>query len=126
MTEDPFIIKSWNGLELIHAKLKPPWAEVKTCHFDRERLVIVVDRGSEFDIEECTNSAQMLDRIYKIAHKSWCTPEILRDLLLTIERACHEVHGQSVQALLCPWGRSRRVSWKPKARRPAAPARSES
>ncbi|MFN0149943.1 MAG: hypothetical protein ACKVU1_04415 [bacterium] len=121
MTEEPFIIKSWNALELIHAKLKPPWVEVKTCRFDRERLVINVDQRYEADIERCTNSAKLLDMIFQVTSKSWCTPEITHDFLLTIARACHEVHGAWVQGVYCPHGRSRRVSWKPKNRRPAAP-----
>ncbi len=84
--------------------------------FNREKLTIEVNTGKghspyEVDLERCTNSAKMLDFIFQVAAKRWCTPEVLLDFIRAIEQACYEVHDKPVQATFCPNGIDQTVQW---------------
>jgi len=54
----------------------------------------------------------MLDSILQVAGKRWCTPEILYDFIRCLDEACLEVHKEHARALLCPYGRDRKIVWK--------------
>ena len=51
------------------------------------------------DLETCMNSAQLLDWIMQVAHKSWCTPELLHGLIHFID---DNVGG--IQSVFCSDG----------------------
>lgn len=92
-------------------------------YFDKENLTIQIDHENGgniyyIDLEECKNSAQLLDWIFQIIEKTWCTPQIMFDILKCIDDACHEVHGNYVQGVYCPWGKSKQVNWKKPKKQP--------
>jgi hypothetical protein len=55
----------------------------------------------EVDLEEMTTSAQMLDWIFQIRRKTWCTSEDAGDLLQLLDRLLHP------QSSLCSGGTER-------------------
>ena len=63
-------------------------------------------------LKRCATSAQCLDWILQVAKKTWCTPQMLYDLVEQIELACREVHGKSAQSVFCPGGSYREVKWE--------------
>ena len=68
------------------------------------------------ELEKCTDSAQILDYIFQIANKTWCSPQILYDLIQEIEKACREIHSEAAQGVFCPFGENQEVKWKKKHR----------
>ncbi len=78
----------------------------------KENRTLVHDRASwyEVDLDRCTNSAQVLDWIAQLAHKSWVSPtdlghfvRALEDLLSLQQAYCgcgvdHQVDPQEVLA----------------------------
>ena len=65
----------------------------------------------EVDLKSCIDSAQLLDYFFQIANKTWCTPQILYDLVQEIEKACQHKHQENAQAVFCPFGRNPKIKW---------------
>ncbi len=63
------------------------------------------------DLERCTDSAQMLDSLFQLQLKTWCTPQILFDVFKEIDKACAEIQGKNAQAVFCPLGENQAVQW---------------
>lgn len=87
---------------------------------DRENLTIpIYEDGAqiyEIDLAECTNSAELLDWIMQIHGKTWCTSDLMSEVLETLNAACLEYFDQPVQGVFCPMGNDRKVEW-PKSSR---------
>jgi hypothetical protein len=83
--------------------------------FYHKRLVIIVHAhyDYEFDLERCNTAAQLADWIFQIGTKAWCTPEILKLLIDTIDDACMKVFKNTAQGVFCPFGISgRKANWR--------------
>ena len=86
-------------------------------YFQKKDLTIQIesDNGKdwlyEVDLENCTDSAQLLDYTLQIAGKSWCTPQVLYEFVQELENACREVHDTNAQRVFCPMGKSQKVNW---------------
>lgn len=65
-------------------------------HTGRERYSI--------DLKRLTDSASLLDFIYQVKHKSWCTPEILYALIDGFDSACGKFLDTTVQGAFCSGG----------------------
>jgi hypothetical protein len=65
-----------------------------------------------FDLERCSDSAEFLDWIFQLHHKTWFTPELMSKFLDTMEEVCSEKLHKSVQGSFCPWGKGLKVNWK--------------
>lgn len=90
--------------------------------FNRQYLTIEVPLPShgqfyEVDLERCNTSAQMLDWIFQLQGKTWMTPELMREFLATLNRACIEIFQESVQGCFCSCGNNYQVDWKAGTRR---------
>jgi len=60
------------------------------------------DNLYEIDMEEInTNPEELLDYIFQIAGKNWCTPEVLKDFINCIENACQKMYGINAQGVYC-------------------------
>ncbi len=66
----------------------------------------------EIDLELCVDSVQILDYVFQISNKSWCTPQIMYDLIKEIDKACQHKHQENAQAVFCPFGANKTISWK--------------
>ena len=55
----------------------------------------------EIDLETCTSSARVLDWIFQVTAKRWCTAHDAHLLLLALDALL------SPQATLCSWGQSK-------------------
>ena len=74
--------------------------------FDPDRLVLDLYDGEgrwiyEVDFERCSTSAEVLDWIFQVAGKTWCTDKILGGLIHMLDKILHP------QATLCGSGRER-------------------
>lgn len=89
-----------------------------SVHFERSNLTIQFRQNGgwfyEIDLERCNNSAQLLDWIFQVQGKKWCSPELLAAVLDTIEEACVECFGSSVQGKFCSFGIDNEVAWPSK------------
>lgn len=65
----------------------------------------------EIDLERCRNSAELLDWLFQVLNKHWCTPQIISAVMWKIEEACRQYHHQSVQGTFCGLGIDHKVSW---------------
>lgn len=65
----------------------------------------------EIDLEECTDSARVLDYIFQIQSKTWCTPELIALVLDTLNSACIQYFGQPAQGVFCSMGIGRKITW---------------
>lgn len=108
---------AWDFFEEGEQQEAPRWQTMSTglAQFDSEHLMIAINKGtaSEYiiDLKLCTDAARLLDVIFSIANKPWCTPRLLFDLLLCFEEASKTVHHASIQTVFCPFGQLREVQW---------------
>ena len=58
----------------------------------------------EFDLEEMTSSAEVLDCIFQLQSKAWATPQTIADFLEAIRVLLHP------QSTLCSFGADKRIS----------------
>ena len=65
----------------------------------------------EIDLEECVDSARLLDYIFQVQSKTWCTPELIAQVLDVLNSACVQYFGKPVQGAFCPMGAGRKVTW---------------
>ena len=83
-------------------------------YFDAKILTLEYVNGRwnyQIDLEECTTPAELLDWLFQIQGKSWCTPEVLYDLFELLEAVSKHMLGTSVQGAFCPFCKSRTVAW---------------
>lgn len=60
------------------------FAKIDSWQFNHGLLTLTTFQGGypyEIDLETCTSSAKILDWIFQIESKTWCTPELLHDLI---------------------------------------------
>jgi hypothetical protein len=58
----------------------------------------------EVDLEQCSNSAQVLDWIFQVSKKQWLSPTGLADLVKALDAVLDP------QARLCSFGKSKKMS----------------
>ncbi len=83
--------------------------------FNRNKLTLELEMGNGLytvELEQCTDSAGMLDAILQVVGHRCCTLEILSDFMKCLNETCLEMHGETVQALFCPCGFGRKVKWR--------------
>jgi hypothetical protein len=68
------------------------------------RVLTYISEDYEIDLEQCTTSAETLDRIFQIAGKVWGTPQVLGDLVQAIQDLLRP------QATLCSFGVDRKFN----------------
>jgi hypothetical protein len=66
--------------------------------YERNRSLNHRRTGYCVDLDECNSSAEVLDWIFQIFKKTWCTEKTIRDLLLQMEKHLNP------QANLCSFG----------------------
>lgn len=83
---------------------------------NHSNLTIEIREGDELvyyiDLEKCTNSAETLDWIMQVWLKSWCTPELISEVIGVLNGACLQHFDQPVQGAICPMGVDRQVKWQ--------------
>jgi hypothetical protein len=89
---------------------RPEWGP---WNLDQESFVLWTAAGGyryEVDLEECTTSARVLDRIIQLAGKEWARgdPAARNALIAGLVTALDDVLRP--QATLCSFGQSRRLS----------------
>jgi hypothetical protein len=87
---------------------------MKVVLADNLTIQVLHDDGSwlyEIDVERCRNSAETLDWLYQVLYKSWCSPQVIFDVMWALEQACQKYHRESVQGTFCGLGIDRRVKW---------------
>jgi hypothetical protein len=96
--------KSWKDDNMNKAesvKRTNKWGDWK---FDKGRLVLELKEDRyEIDLEEITDSAQMLDWIFQLYNKGWTTPQEMYDLLGAFQALFVP------QATLCSFGVNREI-----------------
>ena len=84
-----------------------------TFHKNMLTLEFTLDRHwYEIDLEECTTPAELLDWLFQMQGKAWCTAEALYDLFEIFEEVSQHMLGTSIQGGFCPFGNAKRVEWK--------------
>lgn len=81
---------------------------------DNLTIQILTDSGSwlyEIDLERCQGSAALLDALFQVLYKSWCTPQVIFDIMWQVEAACKKYQRNSVQGTFCSLGIDHKVSW---------------
>ena len=71
---------------------------------------IVINKSTGFtyriDLARCTKSSQLIDWMFQIQGKNWCTPEIIFDLMTFF----NDLMGK-VQNKMCPCGEDKPIDW---------------
>lgn len=84
---------------LADVPLRPPEIPSKNeWRLDRGRWLVHSDPWYEIDLETCKSAESMLDWIFQIFEKSWCTARTIHDLLDCFDRRL------SPQSTLCGGG----------------------
>lgn len=89
--------------------------ELKHVKFKPDNLTLLVNIGYwyEVDLEECRNSAKLLDWIFQVAGKlERDGAEIVWELLRALNLASRLVFEKGVQGAFCPFGCGHEVDWK--------------
>jgi len=77
---------------------------------------IVQDVGDsifyQIDLEQCCNSSQLLDWLFQVNGKAWCTPELLKAIMDVIEDSSYKYFSKCAQGLYCSIGKDHKVVWK--------------
>jgi D-glycero-D-manno-heptose 1,7-bisphosphate phosphatase len=84
-------------------------------HFDVQLLTLSVLRGAlpayEINLAACTDAARMLDAIFQLAQKPWCTPRTLYEVVQHADEACRQIHGMGVRELFGNARQQSPVQW---------------
>ena len=76
-----------------------------TWRYDAALLTLTHDgAGYEIDLETCTHSARVLDWIFQVTAKRWCTAHDAHLLLLALDELLYP------QATLCSFGQSKTLN----------------
>ncbi len=99
--EDEFLI-TYTGQEIMEAVSPPedwgPWI------LNTDSLSLEYGNRYDVDLESCLNSAQVLDWIIQVSHKSWVDNSVLAGLI----RALDDV--LNAQANLCSFGKQKEIT----------------
>lgn len=77
---------------------------MKHWEYNAKNLTITNKKyGYEIDLESIHDSASCLDWIIQIAHKTWATPEILANLIYTLDEL------MDIQSNLCSCGNDKKI-----------------
>ncbi len=69
--------------------------------YRRNRSLVHRETGYDVDLDLCESSAAVLDWLFQVLGKSWCTGKTIRDLMI------HLRVRVDPQATLCSWGGER-------------------
>lgn len=97
-------------------------ADLKHVKFKPDNLTMLVNIGYwyEMDLEECRNSAKLLDWIFQVAGKlEREDAEIVWEFLRALNLTSRLVFGKGVQGAFCPLGIDHEADWKSGERREA-------
>jgi hypothetical protein len=86
--------------QLLSIRIDPP-ADGETWsgwRFDRRELTLTFENGYWVDLETLSTSASLLDWIFQVFRKTWCTPKCLSGLIEALEELL------SPQQTLCCFG----------------------
>jgi hypothetical protein len=95
-------------------------AGLKHVKFNPDNLTMLVNIGYwyEVDLEECRNSAKLLDWIFQVAGKlERNDAEIVWELLHGLNLVSRLVFSKGVQGAFCPFGCGQEVDWRRGERR---------
>src|SRR5271157_5194900 len=88
---------------------------LKYVKFNPDNLTLLVNIGYwyEVDLEDCRNSAKLLDWIFQVAGKlDRDGAEIVWELLHSLNQASRLVFEKGVQGAFCPFGCDHEVDWR--------------
>ncbi len=86
---------------------------MSATYFDEQNLTIEIVDGEnryQLDLEQCVDSASLLDWILQLHGKDW-SAQALHDFLECLNEACKRVFGNTTQGVFCPFGQDRSVDW---------------
>jgi hypothetical protein len=79
------------------------------------QYITIYDQGGkelyDFNLNRVTTSAQLLDWIYQVKTKRWCTPHILAAVVDGFDSACRRYLNTTVQGAFCSCGQDLKVKW---------------
>lgn len=94
--------------------MKPSRSKPLATYSSQEKRIDLWFKGHliyEVDLNTCTDSAQVLDWIFQINEKEWCTAEHLKALLDCFHEACADAFQKDPQGVWCPFGVGKSVVW---------------
>ena len=74
------------------------------------QLVLRIHPYYDVDLERCTTGAQVMDWIFQLRWKSWCTPDVMMSFLDTFEKAFSDIFHSTAQAM-CSMGNTYEADW---------------
>ncbi len=91
---------------------QPQFGHLVTFNEDNLTLTLHGPYDYEIDVEDWTDSAQVLDWIFQIERKPWCSAEMLHQFVHAIQEICHIRFDEGAQGVFCPFGQNRKVKWR--------------
>lgn len=84
-------------------------------HLGRNPFIAILGQSYEIPLSRLRCGSQVVDFVFQIQQKMWCTPTMLRDFVRAIELACTLLfESSSAQGRLCPFGRNTVTTWPEK------------
>ncbi len=82
--------------------------------FDENHLTLTLHGpyDYEIDVTDWVNPAEVLDWVFQIAKKPWCSAEMLQQFVHAIELICRIKFDGCAQGVFCPFGQSKTVKWE--------------
>jgi hypothetical protein len=71
--------------------------------FHPSNLTLTGPWDYEIDLETCRSSAEVLDWIVQVSHKTWAGPNVIADLVLALDALLH------LQGSMCSLGVDQRI-----------------
>ena len=110
------ILKPINFNSLLTMKpVKPKSNLVRFVKSNRTILIHIHGPNSptyEVELDRANSPSQILDWILQINSKRWCSPQIIKDFLDTLEYASQVTFNHCLQASFCPFGNPLSKKWK--------------
>lgn len=75
-------------------------------------LVVVGPYDYPIDLERCNDAAGVLDAIFQVTTKTWCSPDITKALLREFDDASRKKFGHDIQGVFCPDGKNQKANWR--------------
>ena len=84
---------------------------------DLKTITIFDDQSNykyEIDLDDCIKASEILDSIFHIHCKEWCTNAMLRDVFYSLQDACKYYFDCDIQEAICYNGSNKKINWKKK------------
>lgn len=86
-----------------------------TVTLRKDNLTLEIQDGGSYlyhiDLEECTDSAGVLDWIFQVLNKDFMTPDLMFAILNELNAACATYFNAGVQGVFCPFAENKQVQW---------------